>query len=406
MSSPFVHLHVHSEYSILDGACRIPALVDKAARLEMPAVSLTDHGSLAGAIDLYKAANKQGVKPIIGCEVYVTDDRHVQTKGTAHLTLLAETTAGYANLIKLCSLGYLEGYYYRPRVDWELLSQYAPGLIALSGCLSGRVSKAISEARMGDAEMELDRLEQIFGRDNTYVELQNAGLEIQQSVFNSLPGLAAKRGLPLVATGDVHYLDATDAYPHEALLCIQSGDSLKNPNHWKFGANEFYFKTPEEMALDFPGHEDAMRRTLEIADRCNVEIPLDRILLPQFPTPGGRDAFDYLVELCEKGLAKRYDARHLRADRAPPVRAQDGARDGLPRLLPDRRRLHRLREGATASRSGRAAAAPPARSPPTASGSPTSIRCGTGSCSSASSTRPARTCPTWTSTSPSRAASA
>ena len=174
MSSPFVHLHVHSEYSILDGACRIPALVDKAARLEMPAVSLTDHGSLAGAIDLYKAANKQGVKPIIGCEVYVTDDRHVQTKGTAHLTLLAETTAGYANLIKLCSLGYLEGYYYRPRVDWELLSQYAPGLIALSGCLSGRVSKAITEARMGDAEMELDRLEQIFGRDNTYVELQNA----------------------------------------------------------------------------------------------------------------------------------------------------------------------------------------------------------------------------------------
>ena len=307
MSSPFVHLHVHSEFSILDGACRIPALVDKAARLEMPAVSLTDHGSLAGAIDLYKAANKQGVKPIIGCEVYVTDDRHVQTKGTAHLTLLAETTAGYANLIKLCSLGYLEGYYYRPRVDWELLAQYAPGLIALSGCLSGRVSKAISEARMGDAEMELDRLEQIFGRDNTYVELQNAGLEIQQSVFNSLPGLAAKRGLPLVATGDVHYLDATDAYPHEALLCIQSGDSLKNPNHWKFGANEFYFKSPEEMALDFPGHEDAMRRTLEVADRCNVEIPLDRILLPQFPTPGGRDAFDYLVELCEKGLAKRYE---------------------------------------------------------------------------------------------------
>jgi DNA polymerase-3 subunit alpha len=307
MSSPFVHLHVHSEFSILDGACRIPALVDKAARLEMPAVSLTDHGSLAGAIDLYKAAHKQGVKPIIGCEVYVADDRRKQTKGTAHLTLLAETTAGYTNLIKLCSLGYLEGYYYRPRVDWELLERYAPGLIALSGCLSGRVSKAISEARMGDAEMELDRLEQIFGHDNTYVELQNGHLDIQQPVFQALPGLAAKRGLPLVATGDVHYLDATDAYPHEALLCIQSGDSLKNPNHWKFGTNEFYFKTPEEMALDFPGHEDAMRRTLEIADRCNVEIELDRVLLPSFPTPGGRDAFDYLVELCEAGLAKRYE---------------------------------------------------------------------------------------------------
>src|SRR6476646_1792482 len=193
VSSPLLHLHVHSEYSILDGACRIPALVDKAARLEMPAVSLTDHGSLAGAIDLYKAANKQGVKPIIGCEVYVTDDRHVQTKGTAHLTLLAETTAGYANLIKLCSLGYLEGYYYRPRVDWELLSQYAPGLIALSGCLSGRVSRALEESRPADACSDLDRLEQVFGRDNVYVELQNAHLDIQAPVYEALPQLAAKR---------------------------------------------------------------------------------------------------------------------------------------------------------------------------------------------------------------------
>ena len=307
MSAPFVHLHVHSEFSILDGACRIPALTEKAARLEMPAVSLTDHGSLAGAIDLYKAARTQGVKPIIGSEVYVVDERATQHKGHAHLTLLAESNVGYANLIKLCSVGYLEGYYYRPRVDWELLERYAPGLVVLSGCLSGRVSRAISEARMNDAEMELDRLEQIFGHDNTYVELQNAGLEIQRSVFAALPGLAAKRGLPLVATGDVHYLDAADAYAHEALLCIQSGDSLKNPDHWRFGTNEFYFKSPDEMALDFPGHEEAMRRTLEVAERCNVEIELGRILLPSFPTPDGRDAFGYLVELCEQGLRRRYD---------------------------------------------------------------------------------------------------
>jgi DNA polymerase-3 subunit alpha len=306
VSAPFVHLHVHSEFSILDGACRIPALAEKAARLEMPAVSLTDHGSLAGTIDLYKAARKQGVKPIIGCELYVVDDRKAQTKGHAHLTLLAETNEGYANLVKLCSLGYLEGYYYKPRVDWELLERYAPGLIALSGCLSGRVSRAISEARLGDAESELDRLAQIFGNDNTYVELQNAGLEIQQPVLAQLPGLATKRGLPLVATGDVHYLDASDAHAHDALLCIQSGDSLRNPNRWKFGSEEFYFKTPEEMALDFVGHDEAMRRTLEIAERCNVEIELDRILLPAFPTPDGRDAFDYLVELCEKGLERRY----------------------------------------------------------------------------------------------------
>ena len=176
----FVHLHVHSEYSILDGACRIPELAARAAELEMPAVALTDHGSLAGAVELYREAGKQGVKPLLGCEVYVADDRKAQKKGYAHLTLLAETTEGYGNLIKLASLGYLEGYYYKPRVDWELLERYAPGLIALSGCLSGRVCKALEENRPGDARTDLDRLAQIFGRDSTYVELQNAGLDIQQ----------------------------------------------------------------------------------------------------------------------------------------------------------------------------------------------------------------------------------
>src|SRR5580765_2961642 len=303
----FVHLHVHSEYSILDGACRIPALAARAAELEMPAVALTDHGSLAGAVELHKEAKKQGVKPIVGCEVYVTDDRHAQKKGNAHLTLLAADNAGYSNLIKLSSLGYLEGYYYKPRVDWELLQRHAPGLIALSGCLSGRVSKALEESRGKDAESELDRLAQIFGTENVYVELQNAHLEVQQRINPQLVDLAARRNLPLVATGDVHYLRHEDARAHEALLCIQSGDSLKNPDHWKFDTEHFYFKSPDEMALDFPGQEDALRRTLEIAERCNVEIELGRILLPKFPVPDDRDALDYLVELCEKGLAKRYE---------------------------------------------------------------------------------------------------
>ena len=304
--TPFVHLHVHSEYSILDGACRIPALVQKAARLEMPAVSLTDHGSLAGIVELYREARKEGVKPIVGCEVYVADDRHAQSKGYAHLTLLAESNEGYANLIKLSSLGYLEGYYYKPRVDWELLQRYATGLVALSGCLSGRVSRALSEGRGSDARADLDRLVQIFGRDSTYVEIQNAGLEEQQRVNPGLVALAEETGLPLVATGDVHYLDASDAYAHEALLCIQSGDTLKNPSHWRFDTNEFFFKTPEEMAGDFPGLEHALARTLEVAERCTVELELGRILLPRYPVPDGRDAFDYLVELCEKGLLKRY----------------------------------------------------------------------------------------------------
>ncbi|MDQ3821973.1 MAG: DNA polymerase III subunit alpha [Actinomycetota bacterium] len=304
--APFVHLHVHSEYSILDGACRIPELAARAAELEMPAVALTDHGSLAGAIELYRETEKQGVKPLLGCEVYLADDRRKQAKGYAHLTLLAETNEGYGNLIKLASRGYLEGYYYKPRVDWELLEQYAPGLIALSGCLSGRVCKALEESRPQDAATDLDRLAQIFGRDSTYVEIQNAGVDVQQRINPELEKLAAAAGLPLVATGDVHYLRHEDALAHEALLCIQSGDSLKNPNHWRFDTDQFFFKSPAEMAADFPGREEALRRTLEIAERCNVEIELGRIRLPKFPVPDGREAFDYLVELCEKGLAKRY----------------------------------------------------------------------------------------------------
>ncbi len=304
--APFVHLHVHSEYSILDGACRIPDLAKRAAELEMPAVSLTDHGSLAGAVDLYKAAQDEGVKPVLGCEVYVTDDRNAQQKGQAHLTLLAETNEGYGNLIKLSSLGYLEGYYYKPRVDWELLERHGSGLIALSGCLSGRVAKALEESRVADAEGELDRLVQVFGRDQVYVEMQNAHLDVQARINPLLAELAQKRSLPLVATGDVHYLRHEDARAHEALLCIQSGDSLKNPSPWSFETDHFYFKTPEEMAADFPGQEAALRTTLEVAERCHVEIELDRIMLPHFPTPDGRDAFEYLVELCERGVEKRY----------------------------------------------------------------------------------------------------
>src|SRR5581483_5915739 len=181
----------------------------------MPAVALTDHGSLAGAVELYREATKQGVKPVIGCEVYVAEDRRAQQKGYAHLTLLAESNAGYSNLIKLASAGYLEGYYYKPRVDWELLEQHSSGLVALSGCLSGRVAKAMEENRPDDAAADLDRLAQVFGRDSTYVEIQNAGLDIQQRINPQLKALAEQAGLPLVATGDVHYLLHEDARAHE-----------------------------------------------------------------------------------------------------------------------------------------------------------------------------------------------
>ena len=226
------------------------------------------------------------------------------------------TTTGYANLIKLASAGYLEGYYYKPRVDWELLERHSQGLIALSGCLSGRVCKALEENRGDDARRDLDRLAQIFGRDSTYVEMQNARPRDPARINPLLAKLAEETGLPLVATGDVHYLRHEDARAHEALLCIQSGDSLKNPNHWKFDTDQFYFKSPAEMALDFPGYDDAMRRTLEVAERCNVEIELGKILLPKFPMPEGSDAFDYLVELCEKGLREALRQGRRRSSRS------------------------------------------------------------------------------------------
>jgi len=306
LAAEFVHLHVHSEFSILDGACRIPDLATRAAELEMPAVALTDHGSLAGAVQLYQHAGKQGVKPLIGCEVYVCDDASKQEKGYAHLTLLAESNEGYGNLIKLASAGFLEGYYYKPRVDWGHLATHAKGLVALSGCLSGRVCKALEESRPQDAASDLDRLAQVFGRDNVYVEMQNAGLAEQARINPLLAKLATDSGLPLVGTGDVHYLRHEDARAHEALLCIQSGDSLKNPNHWKFDTDQFYFKTPAEMAQDFADYPHALRTSLEIAERLNVELQLGEIRLPSFPTPDDRDAFDYLAELCEKGMQKRY----------------------------------------------------------------------------------------------------
>ena len=271
----------------------------------------------------------------------------------------------------------------------------------LSGCLSGRVSKALEESRPQDAAADLDRLVQIFGKDSTYVEIQNAGLEPQQRINPQLAKLAEATGLPLVATGDVHYLLHDDARAHEALLCIQSGDSLKNPNHWNFDTDQFYFKTPAEMAHDFVGYGHALRRTLEVAERCTVTIETDRLLLPKFPTPNDRDAFEYLVELCEAGLKARYPTVTDELPRPPPVRAEDDPRDGLRRLLPDRLGLRPLREGER--RRGRPGPRLGGRqsSPPTASRSPTSTRCATGCCSSASSTRAASRCRTWTSTSPS-----
>ena len=320
----FVHLHVHSEYSILDGACRIPALAARAAELEMPAVALTDHGSLAGAVELYARRGKAGVKPIIGCEVYVADDRRAQQKGYAHLTLLAEDNDGLREPDQ-ARLG---------RLPRGLLLQAARRLGAARAALAGprRALRLPLGPRLQGARGEPAR------RRARRPRPARAGLRPRLDLRRdaerrprrpgadqpALAKLAGEAGLPLVATGDVHYLRHEDARAHEALLCIQSGDSLKNPNHWKFDTDQFFFKSPEEMALDFPGHDEAMRRTLEIAERCNVELELGKILLPKFPLPDGTRRLRVPRRAVREGPARALRARSTpELQRAAPLRAED-----------------------------------------------------------------------------------
>ena len=311
MPAEFVHLHCHSEYSILDGACRISDLVARAGELELPAVTITDHGSMAGAVELYRTADKAGIRPIVGCEVYLVDDRRAKEppgrRDWAHLTLLAKDLEGYHNLVRLVTLGYLEGYHYKPRVDLELLQQHSKGLIALSGCLASRVNQALLGEDMDLARREMDLLVQIFGKEDVYVEIQDAGLEEHAKVNPGLLQLADEFDLTAVGTGDVHYLRAEDADPHEVLLCIQTGDVLANEKRFQFPNKEFFLKTPEEMRRAFqPYGRELLAPTLEIAERCDLKLELGAIRLPRYDVPGGEDAFAYLTRLCEEGLVRRY----------------------------------------------------------------------------------------------------
>ena len=318
MASQFVHLHVHSEYSLLDGACRIPALVERARALGMPAVAVTDHGSLAGTIQFYTAAEKAGIKSIIGLELYVVNDRHARggvKERFAHLTLLAKDETGYRNLVKLSTRAYLEGYYYKPRADWELLGEYKEGLICLTGCMSGRASLALREGDDEAAAAEVQRLVDLFGAGDVYVELQDAGLPEQRELLPRQAALAARLGLKTVATNDVHYLRHEDAHAHDALLCIQTQSNLDDQDRMRYGSDEFYLKSADEMAERFAAYPDACAATLEIAERCNVTIEFGGYLLPHYSVPEGHTEESYLRELCEEGLVRRYGQ-----DPAPEVR--------------------------------------------------------------------------------------
>ena len=311
MASDFVHLHVHSEYSLLDGACRVKDLVRRAAELGMPAVALTDHGTLGGVVQFYRAAQDEGVKAILGLELYVANDRHARggvKERFAHLTLLAKNETGYKNLVKLSTRAYLEGYYYKPRADWALLSEHHEGLIALSGCMSGRASLLLREGNDEGALAEIMRLKELFGADDLFVELQDAGLPEQRELLPKLARLAEQAGLRTVATNDVHYLRHEDAYAHDALLCIQTQSNIADEDRMRYGSDEFYLKSADEMRERFKDYPGACDATLDIAGRCDLTLGFGEYKLPTYPVPEGYSEASYLRELCEQGIVRRYGA--------------------------------------------------------------------------------------------------
>ncbi|MFA5060486.1 MAG: DNA polymerase III subunit alpha [Candidatus Omnitrophota bacterium] len=308
--SDFVHLHVHTQYSLLDGACRIKELVKKAADCKMPALGMTDHGNMFGAVEFYQAAVKNGVKPIIGCESYVAPGSRLE-KGTgqggaSHLVLFARNEQGYRNLMKLISLGYLEGFYYRPRLDKEILSKYSDGLLSTSACMRGEVAWNIRQGNYAAAVKAADELSHIFGKGNFYLELMENQIPDQKIVNEGLLKIAKDLSLPLVATNDVHYIEQNQASAHEALLCIQTQTTLDDPNRMRLKTEEFYFKDPEVMKQMFSHVPDAISNTLAIAEKCNLELEFNKIHIPHYDPPGGKSKEDFIRELCMEGIKKRF----------------------------------------------------------------------------------------------------
>ncbi|RPJ10462.1 MAG: DNA polymerase III subunit alpha, partial [Deltaproteobacteria bacterium] len=311
----FVHLHLHSQYSLLDGGIRFEDLFALAKKYQMPAVALTDHGNMFGAIEFYQKALSHGLKPIVGCEVYVAPGSRFEkktgegTEGNYHLTLLVRNRTGYFNLLKLVSLAWLEGFYYKPRVDKELLARYNEGLIALSGCLKGEMAAHAAKGDMKKALQLAEGYVKIFDHDRFYIELQNNGVENQLAVNQHLLEIGARLSLPAVATNDCHYLHRKDAKAHEVLLCIQTGKTLQDQDRMRFSSEEFSFKSPEEMAELFKDHPDACANTLAIAEQCNLEMRFDEKHIPRISVPSGETADSYLDKLAREGLERRL-SRH------------------------------------------------------------------------------------------------
>ena len=305
----FTHLHVHTEYSLLDGASKIPELVSYAKELGMDSLAITDHGVMYGAVEFYQECTKAGIKPIIGCEVYLAKGSHLDMteKTRYHLILLAENDIGYHNLMRIVSKGQLEGFYYKPRVDKDILRTYSEGIICLSACIAGEVPRLINSGNMDGARRCVQEYIDIFGKDNYFLEIQNHDIPEEKTAAEGLRQLAQEFGIGLVATNDLHYVRREDAEAQDVLLCIQTTSNVDDPGRMRFPNDSFYLKSAEEMAELFGGYPEALENTCRIADRCNVKLEFGHLLLPEFPVPEGFDAVSYLRHLCEEALPERYE---------------------------------------------------------------------------------------------------
>ena len=310
----FTHLHVHTEYSLLDGASKIKELVARTKELGMDSIAITDHGVMYGVIDFYRAAKEAGIRPIIGCEVYVAPGSRFDRENNQgeerynHLVLLAENDTGYKNLMKIVSKGFIEGFYYKPRVDYEVLRRYHEGIIALSACLAGAVASKLVKGLYEEAKAEALKLQGIFGEENFFLELQDHGLSPQQTVNQGLLRMHEETGIDLVATNDLHYIYETDVEAHDILLCIQTGKKVSDENRMRYDGGQYFLKSPEQMAELFPYAKEALENTYKIAQRCHVEIEFGNYKLPKFDVPEGYEAEGYLRKLCAEGLEKRYSS--------------------------------------------------------------------------------------------------
>ena len=309
----FTHLHVHTEYSLLDGSSKIKELVHQAKELGMDSIAITDHGAMYGVIDFYKAAKEEGIKPVIGCEIYVTTGSRFQKEARQgenryyHLVLLAENDQGYHNLMKIVSRGFTEGFYYKPRVDYEVLERYHEGIIALSACLAGEVASYICEDNYEKAKSAALKMQEIFGEGNFFLEMQDHGISAQTKVNTALLKMSKETGIGLVATNDIHYTFKEDAEAHDILLCIQTGKKVQDEDRMRYEGGQYYLKSPEEMQRLFPYAREALENTGKIAERCNVEIVFGEQKVPEYDVPEGYTAVEYLRHLCEEGIVRRYE---------------------------------------------------------------------------------------------------